>query len=80
MVTAALLPGDIVIVKRDAPANPGDIVVAIVDREFTVKYLAKDEIGFYLTPGNKMHPNIRAKGHLQLFGLVVGSFRRYLSG
>jgi repressor LexA len=79
MVDAGLLLGDIVVVQKDAPANPGDIVVAIVEREFTVKYLAKDKAGFYLKPGNngKDYPNIRPKDHLQVFGLVVGSFRKY---
>ena len=46
MVDAGLLSGDIVVVKKGAPASVGDIVVAIVDRECTVKYLAKDEAGF----------------------------------
>lgn len=79
MADAGLLLDDIVIVKKDAPANSGDIVVAIVDREFTVKYLAKDKAGFYLKPGNKAkgYSNIRPKDHLQVFGLVVGSFRKY---
>jgi repressor LexA len=79
MADAGLLLGDIVIVKKDAPANPGDIVVAIVNREFTVKYLAKDKEGFYLKPGNKAkgYSNIRPKDHLQVFGLVVGSFRKH---
>lgn len=71
------MPGDIVIVKKGAPSQPGDIVVAIVDNEFTVKYLAQDKRGFYLKPGNKTYPIIRAKDHLEVFGLVVGSFRKY---
>lgn len=77
MIEAGLMPGDIVIVKKGAPSQPGDIVVAIVDNEFTVKYLAQDKRGFYLKPGNKTYPIIRAKDHLEVFGLVVGSFRKY---
>lgn len=77
MVDAGLLPGDTVIVKKDSPASVGDVVVAVVDREYTVKYLAKDKTGFYLKPGNKAYQNIRAKDDLQLFGVVVGSFRKY---
>lgn len=77
MVDAGLMPGDTVIVKKGAPAKPGDIVVAIVDNDFTVKYLAEDRRGFYLEPGNKAHEPIRAKDHLEIFGLVVGSFRKY---
>ena len=77
MVEAGLLPGDTVIVKKEAPTDLGDIVVALVDREYTVKYLAKDKDGFYLKPGNKGYQNIRAKNDLQIFGLVIGAFRKY---
>ena len=77
MVDAGLMPGDTVIVKKGAPAKAGNIVVAIVDREYTVKYLAKDKAGFYLKPGNKDYKDIHAKDHLEIFGLVVGAFRKY---
>lgn len=77
MVDAGLMPDDTVIVEKNAPAKPGDIVVAIVDNEFTVKYLAHDKKGFYLKPGNKEYPIIRAQDSLELFGRVVGLFRKY---
>ena len=77
MVDAGLMPGDTVIVEKSAPAKPGDIVVAIVDNEYTVKYLAHDKRGFYLQPGNKAYPPIRAKDSLEIYGLVVGAFRKY---
>jgi len=77
MIDAGLLPGDTLIVKKNAPTMVGDIVVAIVDNEFTVKYLAQDKRSFYLKPGNKAYPSIRAMEHLEIYGLVVGSFRKY---
>lgn len=77
MADAGLVPGDTVIVKKGAPAKPGDIVVAIIDNEFTVKYLERDKAGFYLRPGNKAYSPIRAQDHLEIFGLVVGMFRKY---
>lgn len=77
MIEAGLMPGDTVVVKKAAPAKPGDIVVAIVDGEFTVKYLEQDKGGFYLRPGNKAYSAIRANDHLEVFGLVVGGFRKY---
>lgn len=77
MIEAGLMPGDTVIVKKGAPSSPGQIVVAVVDGEYTVKYLARDKQGFYLKPGNKSFSDIRAYDHLEIFGLVVGSFRRY---
>lgn len=77
MIDAGLLPGDTVIVKKNAPHNIGDIVVAMVDGDYTVKYLAHDKAGFYLKPGNPDYQPIRADDHLEIFGLVVGSFRKY---
>jgi repressor LexA len=77
MTDAGILNGDTVIVKKGAPSQVGDIVVAIVDNEFTIKYLAHDKTGFYLQSGNIGYSNIRPKDHLEVFGLVVGMFRKY---
>lgn len=77
MKDAGILEDDRVVVKTGAPATPGDIVVAIVDNEFTVKYLAQDQSGFYLRPGNTDYANIRPNDHLEIYGLVVGVFRKY---
>ena len=77
MEDAGILAGDIVIVERGASANAGDIVVAIVDNEFTIKTLASDRNGFYLKAANPAYPPIRAKGQLEIFGVVVSQFRKY---
>lgn len=77
MVNAGLLPDDTVVVKRGAPAQPGDIVVARVDGEYTIKYLARDKKGFYLRPGNDAYTDIKPKEELDLFGRVVGAYRKY---
>lgn len=77
MKDAGLLPGDIVVVKKSVPASIGDIVVARVDGDFTVKYLAKDKRGYYLKPANDEFDDIRPIGDLNLYGRVVGSIRKY---
>jgi repressor LexA len=77
MIDAGIMSGDMVIVKKGAPASVGDIVVAIVDQEYTVKYLAKDEAGFYLKPGNKEFSSISPADSLELFGVVIGMFRKF---
>ncbi len=77
MVDAGILPGDTIIVKKGCQTKPSDVVVAIVDNEFTVKYLEQDKVGFYLRPGNKEYSNIRPLDHLEIYGLVVGVFRKY---
>jgi SOS regulatory protein LexA len=77
MMDAGLLDGDTIVVIKKAPTKVGDMVVAVVDNEFTVKFLAKDKRGFYLEAANKSFESIRAKDYLEIYGLVVGSFRKY---
>lgn len=77
MVDAGLMPDDKIIVKKGAPTTVGDIVVAFVDGEYTVKYLDMERGKYFLRPGNKHYLNIYPHEHLSIFGLVVGSFRRY---
>ena len=77
MKEAGLLPGDIVLVERGAPAEVGDIVVAMVDGAPTVKLLAKDRKGFYLKAANSEFADVRPKERLELYGLVTGSIRKY---
>ena len=77
MDDAGLVEGDHIVVDRGLPAHTGDIVVAIVDNEFTVKYLAQDKRGFHLKPGNPAYAVIRPKGQLEIYGVVTGSFRKY---
>ena len=77
MSDAGMVEGDHIVVDRELPAQAGDIVVAIVDNEFTVKYLARDKRGFHLRPGNAAYATIRPEGQLEIFGVVTGSFRKY---
>lgn len=77
MIEAGLQPGDYVIVDKGRAARIGDIVVAIVDNEFTLKYLAQDKRGAYLRAGNPAYAPIRPQGRLEIFGVVTGSFRKY---
>lgn len=79
MVDAGIHPGDIAVVERTHTARPGDLVVAIVDDEFTLKRLARDREGFLLLPANPAYPPIRPKGSLELFGVVVGIIRKYVN-
>lgn len=76
MVEAGIFEGDLVVVEQQPNANIGDIVVAIVDDEFTIKYLERERGVFVLKPANKAFPTIRAKGKLEIFGVMVGLVRR----
>ena len=77
MIDAGILDGDTVVVEKRASANIGDIVVAILDNEFTLKRLARDKGRIVLRPENKAYPVIRPKDNLEIFGVVVGQFRSY---
>jgi len=77
MVDAGILDGDTVVVEKRATANIGDIVVAIIGNEFTLKRLARDKGRIVLRPENKAYPIIRPKDDLEIFGVVVGQFRSY---
>ena len=76
MIEAGIQEGDLLVVEQQPNANVGDIVVAIVDNEFTVKYLAREKGGFVLKPANKAYPVIRPKGGLEIFGVMAGLVRR----
>lgn len=74
---AGIHGGDVVVVEKRGDAKVGDIVVAIVNNEFTLKYLDKEKGKYVLRPANLAYPVIRPKSELEIFGVVVGQFRKY---
>ena len=77
MIDAGIHPGDTVVVEKRGSANVGDIVVAILDNEFTLKRFERERGRVVLRPENKAYPVIRPKGDVEIFGVVVGQFRKY---
>ena len=77
MIDAGIHPGDHVVVEKRVAATPGDIVVAIVDNEFTLKRLAREKGRLVLKPENKAYPTIRPKDDAEIYGVVVGLVRKY---
>lgn len=76
MSGANIFAGDVVIVERQESAAAGEIVVALVDNELTVKRLAKDGEEWLLHPENPAFADIRPQGELKLVGVVTGLARR----
>jgi repressor LexA len=74
---ANIFEGDVVIVERRQAAAPGEIVVALVDGELTVKRLMQDAQGWLLRPENPAFSDIRPQGALELVGVVTGLARRF---
>lgn len=58
MIGAAIASGDIVVVDKSLEARSGDIVVAAVDGEFTLKRLKKQSNGVWLVPENPAYQPI----------------------
>lgn len=77
MIDAGILPGDTVVVEKRNIAKIGELVIAIVDNEFTLKTLGKEKNQYTLIPANPAYPVIRPKDGLEIFGVVVGQFRKY---
>ncbi len=58
MIDAGILEGDLVIVERNRTPKKGDIVVALVDHEYTLKYLDTEKGKPVLVPANKKFKKI----------------------
>ena len=75
MINAGILNGDYVLVKQQNTANNGDIVVAMLEDEATVKRFYKEKAHFRLQPENPaMEPIIST--NVQILGKVKGVFRK----
>lgn len=77
MIGAGVMPGDIIVVERGGTPRPGEIVVAEVDGEWTLKFYLRDKNGVYLRAANPKYPDFRAKENLTIGGVVRSTFRRY---
>lgn len=77
MIEAHIEDGDIVIAEKTQNAKVGDIVIARVDGEFTMKYLRKEGSRMYLQPANKKYKNIYPEHELVIVAVVKGVVRKY---
>ena len=78
MRDAAIRDRDIVIVDRSLRPASGDIIVASIDGDFTIKYFRKDREGVRLEPANPdFEPIVLRPGQrLDYFGKVIGVIRK----
>jgi repressor LexA len=77
MSEAGILPGDMVLVDKGEQAKSGDIVIAEVDGEWTMKYLKKRGESVALIPANPKYQPIRPKKELKIAGVVTAVVRKY---
>ncbi len=76
MINAGILDGDIVIVHRTPVAANGDIVVAMIEDEATVKRFYKEDGHFRLQPENDLFEPI-ISDEVVLLGTVVALYRTF---
>ncbi|MBT3181402.1 MAG: repressor LexA [Deltaproteobacteria bacterium] len=77
MIDAGIFEGDLVIIERGARPNNGDVVLACVDQEWTLKHLHRRGKSYELVPANPKYPVIHPEGELTLGGVVKAVIRRY---
>ncbi|MEK7218706.1 MAG: transcriptional repressor LexA [Patescibacteria group bacterium] len=77
MIDAGINEGDMVIVERGAEPRTGDIVVGVLDGEFTLKRLMKEKGKYYLKAQNAKYPDFYPLEELQVAGVVRGLIRKY---
>ena len=76
MINAHILPGDKVIVQQTTHASPGEIVVALIEGEATVKTFRKTSSKVVLEPANPKYKDIVVNENqdFRIIGKVVGVF------
>jgi len=75
MTEAGILHGDHVVVRHQSTASNGDIVVALLDGESTVKRFFLEEGAVRLQPENQHHEPIYSTD-VTILGVVIGLFRK----
>ena len=76
MLNAGILPGDLVIVHRQATCSNGEIVVAMIEDEATVKRFSRQNGHVWLLPENEAYSPIDGT-YAQILGKVAAVVRRY---
>ena len=77
MSEAGILPGDMVLVDKGQVPKSGDIVIAEVDGEWTMKYLRKRGESVTLIPANPKYKPIKPQKELKIAGVVTAVIRKY---
>lgn len=77
MIDAGIRPGDMVILERGRSPKNGDIVVAEVDRDWTMKYFERSSGKVTLRPANKAFKAIEPDEEMKIAGVVTAVIRKY---
>ncbi|MGL1890782.1 MAG: translesion error-prone DNA polymerase V autoproteolytic subunit [Spirochaetaceae bacterium] len=79
MINAGIFPGDILIVDRSMTPKSNDIIIASIDKEFTVKRFIKNSKGFFLYPENQDYPiiELNREEDFTMWGVVTYTIHNF---
>ena len=77
MMNIGICPGDYVLVEKGRSPRLGDVVIAQVDEEWTLKFYRKKNGRICLEAANPKYQDIYPRSELFIGGIVVSSFRKY---
>ena len=80
MINSGIQNQDLIIVDKSLIAKPGNIVIAMIDGDFTIKRLEKKNNEFYLKSENHNYPDFDFKNHndIQIWGVVTSSIHNFI--
>lgn len=77
MINAGIFEGDLVVIEQKSTVGTGDIVLAEIDREWTLKVLKKDSHkGTFLEAANPAYPPFYPTEELKIHGVVKAVLRK----
>jgi len=76
MIEAGIFDGDYVVVREQPTANNGEIVVALIEDEATVKAFYREPTGIRLQPANSSMEPIYINDDVTILGKVIALLRR----
>ena len=80
MINSGIKDKDLIIVDKSLTAKPGNIIIAMIDGEFTIKRLSIKNNELYLKAENHKYPDFSFRNHIdiQIWGVVIYSIHSYL--
>jgi repressor LexA len=79
MIEDHIADGDYVIIKKQKTAHEGEIIVALIDNEATLKRFRKKKDVIELHPANKNYQpiKVRENSNFEILGVLTGVIRKY---
>lgn len=77
MIQAGINQGDLVVLEKGREPKEGDIVVAFIDNQWTLKYFEKKAGKVCLVAANPKYPTLYPEKSLTIEGVVVSVIRKY---